>query len=268
MSKAKSHAASAKRAPPNSSPPATGHGPDSAAPTHRTPSTTTSAGEAPGRLRISRVISSRSAAIVITRKANHHGRTAPDGAPAAKSALPTHQAQALASSSAVWPARWRISSSTFTATNVVAARTSRTPANAASPRSSATPASPEASGASQASARRAATARSMPITVPRKPHIINAACARGPRPSQSLSAVPGIATPTRSNPPSTPATSALATQAASTAPAAARGLTTPSGAAPCRSCAAPSMGAPRPARRGSSTLRGATGPAGIRCLRR
>jgi hypothetical protein len=80
MSKVKSHSASASSAAPNTSPPVIAEAEDSAAPATSSSRIAYSAGCAPGRLRIRRVISRRSAAMVVTRKANHQGSTAPAAA--------------------------------------------------------------------------------------------------------------------------------------------------------------------------------------------
>jgi len=55
----------------------------------------------------------------------------------------------------------------------------------------------------------------MPITVPRNPQIINAACDSAAWPSHALSAVAGRNTPRRSRPPAMPVTSDSATSATS-----------------------------------------------------
>ena len=104
----------------------------------------------------------------------------------------------------------------FTPAKATAAATSSHAPATTWPRSRHTPARPEASGAANAAQCPMATARSMAITVPRKPQVIRAACASAACPSHCAPAVAGTITPTRSKPPAMPASSDAATSAMKT----------------------------------------------------
>ena len=98
---------------------------------------------------MSRVISSRSAAMVSTRNANHQGTTAAGRLPSACNRLPTSQAAAPVSNSAVCAARCRDTTVTFTAMKASEARTASQAAAAGIPASISTPDSAEAAGADE-----------------------------------------------------------------------------------------------------------------------
>jgi hypothetical protein len=162
---------------------------------------------------MSRVISSRSAAMVRTRNENHQGTTIAGRLPRACSRLPISQAAAPASSSAVCAARCRATTIVFTAMKASEAPTASHAAAAGIPASMSTPARADAAGAANASRSLTATARSIAITVPMKAQIMRKACADTARPGQALSSGTGTATPARSRPPMTP----LASKAAASA---------------------------------------------------
>ena len=104
MSKATSHSASSTSDAPYTTPPARGATKTPPSQHHGARMATSSTGAA-GRRRIKRVISSRSAAMVMTRKANHHGSVAALSCPVANDRLPATQASALTSSNQVCDGR-------------------------------------------------------------------------------------------------------------------------------------------------------------------
>ncbi len=169
----------------------------------------------PGLRGVRRVISSRSAAMVSTRKANHQASTASLRSPSTARPLPTSQASAPTSSITVCAACCRCTMTTLTPVKTADASSSRPWPAMSCPASSASVPAAEASGAAKAAGSRTATARSMPITVPRKPPIISAACDTTAGTSQRWPSRAGSTSPARSRPPSTPESSAVATRASS-----------------------------------------------------
>ena len=131
----------------------------------------------------------------MTRNPNHHDSVAALSWPVAKDRLPASQARALTSNSQVCDAAWRRTTTMLTPVKTTEAATiSQAPASGR-PASRHTPPRADASGARKAAGSFTATARSRPITVPRKAQIISAAWASPAWPSQTASRVAGTTTP-------------------------------------------------------------------------